>query len=159
MSSLPSLPPTLSPALSGRDAIADALYRCVLGLDNGDSALFDSAFTSNATFGINGRVSEGLPAIHTDCFDVIAKLDTTHFLTNIRINIADSGSKASATASALAQHYGGGKGLQPDQPRLLAGSLYYADLIKDDASGLWKIETFKMQSTWAEGDWGVMTGN
>ncbi|THC98781.1 hypothetical protein EYZ11_001760 [Aspergillus tanneri] len=105
----------------GRDAIADALYRCVLGLDTGDSALFDSAFTSTATLSMNGRVSEGLPAIHADCFDVIAKLDTTHFVTNIRINIADGGAKASMTASALGQHYRGGKGLQPDQTRLLAG--------------------------------------
>ncbi|KAE8392581.1 hypothetical protein BDV23DRAFT_151073 [Aspergillus alliaceus] len=159
MASLPSLPATLSPALSGRDAIADALYRCVLGLDTNDLALFDSAFTPTATFSINGQVSEGLPAIHTDCFITIAKLDTTHFLSNIRINIADDGTKASATASALSQHYRAGKGLQPGQPRFLAGSLYYVDLVKEEANDLWKIETFKLQSTWAEGDWGVMAGN
>ncbi|KGO47386.1 hypothetical protein PEX1_005070 [Penicillium expansum] len=159
MESLPSLPAVLFPALSSRDAITDTLYRCVLGLDNNDSTLFDSAFTSTATFSINGKVSSGLPAIHTDCFDVISKLDTTHFVTNIRINIADSGVKAAATASALAQHYGGGKGLQPDQPRLLAGALYYADFAKDEESGLWKIEAFKMTTSWAEGDWGVMSAN
>jgi hypothetical protein len=159
MASIPSLPATLSPALSGRDAIADVLYRLVLGLDTNDSELFDSAFTPTSTFAINGRVSEGLPAIHTDCFDVITKLDTTHFLTNVRITIDDSGKKAAATASALAQHYRGGKGLEPNQTRLLAGSLYYADLIKDESSGLWKVQDFKMKSSWAEGDWGVMTGN
>lgn len=159
MASIPSLPTTLSPALTGRDAIADALYRLVLGLDTNDKELFDSAFTPNSTFAINGRVSEGLPAIHTDCFDVITKLDTTHFITNIRTNIDDSGSKAAVTASALAQHYRGGKGLEPNQTRLLAGSLYYVDFIKDEISGLWKVKDFKMQTTWAEGDWGVLTGN
>jgi hypothetical protein len=159
MASIPSLPPTLSPPLSGRDAIADVLYRLVLGLDTNDSELFDSAFTPTATFAINGRVSEGLPAIHTDCFDVITKLDTTHFLTNIRITIDDSGKKAAATASALAQHYRGGKGLEPNQTRLLAGSLYYVDLIKDETGDLWKVQDFKMQATWAEGDWAVMSGN
>ncbi|EKV11921.1 hypothetical protein Pdw03_6904 [Penicillium digitatum] len=159
MTSLPSLPAILTPALSSRDAIADAIYRCVLGLDTNDSALFDSAFTSTATLSINDKISSGLPAIHTDCFDVISKLDTTHYVTNIRINIADSGVKAVATASVIAQHYGSGKGLQPNQPRLLAGALYYVDLVKDDSSELWKIETFKMTRSWAEGDWGVMSAN
>lgn len=159
MASIPSLPATLTPVLSSRDAIADTLYRCVLGLDTSDPALFDSAFTSTATFSINGKVSSGLPAIHTDCFDVISKLDTTHFVTNIRINIDDSGVKAAATASSLAQHYSGGKGLEPDQPRLLTGAQYYADLVKDEGSGLWKIEVFKMTTSWAEGDWAVINGN
>ncbi|CDM35751.1 hypothetical protein DTO013E5_9259 [Penicillium roqueforti] len=151
-----SLPAALTPTLSGRDAIADALYRCVLGLDTNDLALFDSAFTSTATFSIGDKTFSGLPAIHTDCFEVISKLDTTHFVTNIRINIADSGVKAAATASALAQHYRGGKGNEPDQPRLMSGAQYYADLVKDNESGLWKIEAFKMTLSWTEGDWGVM---
>ncbi|KAJ9489640.1 hypothetical protein VN97_g3654 [Penicillium thymicola] len=159
MAPLPSLPVNLTPALSSREAIADALYRCVLGLDTNDSALFDSAFTSTATFSINDKVSSGLPAIHTDCFDVISKLETTHFVTNIRINIADGGVKATATASALAQHYGGGKGLQPDQSRLLAGALYYTDLARDEESGLWKIEAFRMTTSWGERDWGVVSAN
>ncbi|KAI2711951.1 hypothetical protein CBS147332_5587 [Penicillium roqueforti] len=151
-----SLPAALTPALSGRDAIADTLYRCVLGLDTNDVALFDSAFTSTATFSIRDKTFSGLPAIRTDIFDMISKLDTTHFVTNIRINIADSGVKAAATASALAQHYRGGKGNEPDQPRLMAGAQYYADLVKDEESGLWKIEAFKMTTSWAEGDRGVM---
>lgn len=159
MASIPSLPATLSPALTGRDAIADVLYRLVLGLDTNNKELFDSAFIADSTFAINGRVSEGLPAIHTDCFEPISKLDTTHFITNIRTTVDESGSKAAVTASALAQHYRGGKGLEPSQTRLLAGSLYYADLVKDETSGLWKVKDFKMQSTWAEGDWGVLTGN
>lgn len=158
MATLPTLPAVLSPALTGRDAIADALYRLVLGLDTNNKELFDSAFTQTASFTINERVSEGLPAIHTDCFDRISKMDTTHFLTNIRINIADSGTKATATASALAQHYPGGKGLAPNQARLLAGSLYYVDLVKDDASDLWKVQDFKMEVSWKEGDSAVMTG-
>ncbi|KAL2827796.1 hypothetical protein BDW59DRAFT_143835 [Aspergillus cavernicola] len=157
--SIPSLPPTLSPALTGREAITDTLYRCVLGLDTNDATLFDSAFIPSATFAINDKVSTGLPAIHTDTFDVITKLDTTHFLTNIRINIAEDGLTASATASALSQHYGGGKGVEPAQPSLMAGSLYFVELVKEEGSGLWKIEAFKMRVSWAEGDWAVMSGN
>ncbi|OQE25998.1 hypothetical protein PENFLA_c007G03545 [Penicillium flavigenum] len=159
MESIPSLPATLNPALSGRDAIADALHRCVLGLDTNDMALFDSSFTPTATFSINGKVSSGLPAIHTNCFGIIKKLDTTHFVTNIRINIADSGVQAAATASAIAQHYPGGKGNEANAPHLLAGAQYYADFVKDEGSGLWKIETFKALTPWSEGDWGVITVN
>lgn len=157
MASIPSLPVVLSPALPDRDGIADTLYRIVLGLDTNDKELFDSGFTQTSTFTINDKTSTGLSAIHTDCFDVITKLDTTHFLTNIRISIADSSIKATATASALAQHYPGGKGLVPSQARLLAGSLYYVDLVKDEASSLWKVQDFKMKVSWAEGDWAVMT--
>lgn len=158
MTTIPSLPTTLSPPLTGREAIADALYRGVLGLDTNDAALFDSAFTQTAKFTINGQISEGLPAIHENCFNLISKLDTTHFITNTRINIDESCSKASMTASALSNHFRGGKGMQPEQPRLMAGSLYYLDLVKG-SDGTWKIEDWKMQSTWAEGDWAVMSGN
>ncbi|KAJ5894811.1 hypothetical protein N7495_006502 [Penicillium taxi] len=152
-----SLPATLSPPLDDRSAITDALYRCILGLDTNDSKLFDSAFALDASFSINGRVSQGLPAIHTDCFDLISKLDTTHFVTNIRINI--EGDKATLTASALAQHFPGSKGMAPDQSRLLTGSLYWAELVKDGADGLWKIEAVNMKSKWVEGDWAVLAGN
>ncbi|TKW54892.1 hypothetical protein CTA1_5564 [Colletotrichum tanaceti] len=155
MASTTSLPAVLSPPLNDREAVADALYRCVIGLDTNDAALFDSAFMPNASFSINGQASQGIQAIHTNCFDVIAKLDTTHFLTNLRIHIDSS--KAKLTCTALSQHFRGQKGLAPDQTYLMAGSLYWADLVKD--GDLWKIETVQMKSTWAEGDWGVMTGN
>ncbi|KAI9036889.1 nuclear transport factor 2 family protein [Aspergillus affinis] len=159
MTTIPSLPATLTPALTGRDAIADAVYRCVLGFDTGDSALFGSAFLPDSTLEINGRVLSGLAAIHTDCFDPVSKLDTTHFVSNIRINIADSGTEASLTASSIAQHYRTGKGMEADQPRLLGGSLYYVDLVtREGDGGLWRIKAFKMNSTWVEGDWGVMKG-
>ncbi|EAW10946.1 nuclear transport factor 2 family protein [Aspergillus clavatus NRRL 1] len=156
MTSIPSLPTTLAPALSGREAITDALYRFVLGLDNNDPNLFDSAFTPTATFAVNGKVSEGLPAIHADCFDLVGHLDTSHLITNVRVHIAESGGTAAATASVLAQHFLGGQGLEPAQPRLLAGAQYYAELVKEEASGLWKIAAFQMKASWAEGDWGVI---
>lgn len=159
MTTIPSLPASLSPALTGREAIADAVYRFLLGLDTSDSALFNSAFLPESTFELNGRVHEGLSAIHTGCFEPIAKLDTTHFVTNIRINIADGGAEAALTASGLAQHYREGKGMEADQPRLLGGALYYADLVRDEGEGgLWRIKAFKMNTTWVEGDWGILRG-
>ncbi|KUI55847.1 hypothetical protein VP1G_03183 [Cytospora mali] len=159
MSSLPSLPPKLSPPLNDREAINDAIYRAVVGLDTNDVNLFDSAFTEEGSFDLNGKVMEGREAIHSQCFDFISKLDTTHFITNTRININEGGSTASATASALAQHYRGGQGADPAASRFLSGVLYWMDLVKDEKDGLWKVECWRLRSVWGEGDSGVMTGN
>lgn len=156
--SLPSLPATLSPAPSGRDGVADAIYRCVAGLDTADLALFQSALTRDAVFELNGSTMMGREAIVSDCYDRISKLDTTHFITNLRVNILDGGSKAEATCAALSQHFGTGKGMEPAAARLLAGGLYWMELVLDDADRLWKMKSWKFKSTWAEGDWTVMSG-
>ncbi|PSR83724.1 hypothetical protein BD289DRAFT_435482 [Coniella lustricola] len=150
-----ALPAVLSPALAPREAIVDALYRCVNGLDSKDQTLFESAFTNDATFDLNGNVMEGLPAISTCIYDMIAKMDTTHFVTNVRVHI-ESETKASVTATALAQHYHGGQGLEPDAANFLAGSLYWGDLVKDESDGgLWKCTSWRMKTSWGIGDRGV----
>lgn len=152
--------PTALPGLTTREAIADALYRATNGLDTNDVALFDSAFTADTVFDLAGRELVGLEALHTGCFDYVGKqLDTTHFITNLRIDVADGASTAKVTASALAQHYRGGQGTQDGATRLLAGSLYHVDCVKDSASGLWKITRWKLSIVWREGDMGIMTGN
>ncbi|KAL3489614.1 SnoaL-like domain-containing protein [Aspergillus germanicus] len=163
MSSNPSnaLPIHLSPPLSPREAIADALYRCNEGLDTNNKPLFDSSFTETATLEVNGTASEGLAAIQTNCFNVLGRKNTTHFVSNIRINIEESGEKAVMSAYSLAQHYREGEGISEkgDQERLLAGNLYHLDLVKETGAaggGLWRIERFVVQSSWAEGFWGVM---
>ena len=155
MDTIPSLPATLSPPLTEREAVTDTLYRCIHGLDTNDKALFESAFTPNASFTVNGRNAQGLSALHDNCFTPVSKLDTTHFMTNMRINIDTNGTKVSMTCTALSQHFRKGKGLQPGQPKLLAGSLYYFDFVKA-SDGTWKIEDWKAKSTWAEGDWAVV---
>ncbi|OQD73224.1 hypothetical protein PENDEC_c016G02484 [Penicillium decumbens] len=153
--SIPSLPVTQTPALGGREAIADAVYRCVLAFDTDNETLFKSAFTSDAIFELNGTIMNGLDAIVTQCYASVSKMDTTHFINNLRINILDGDSKAEVTCSALAQHYRGGEGMKPDAVPLLAGALYWMDLVKDAGDGLWKIKHWKLKSTWGQGDWGV----
>ncbi|CAD6586383.1 MAG: hypothetical protein ASARMPRED_002521 [Alectoria sarmentosa] len=156
--------PTSLSSLNVREAITDAIYRCVLGLDTDDQALFDSAFTPDASFDLNGTVMSGLDAIHTGCYDTVSKLDTTHFISNVRVNVrggdddGDSTTTASMTASALAQHYRRKQGTEAGATRLLTGSLYFLDLVKDGEDGLWKIKHWRLQLVWTEGDWGVMTG-
>lgn len=39
-----SLPAVLNPPMTSREAVVDALYRCVMAFDTPDTALFDSSF-------------------------------------------------------------------------------------------------------------------
>ncbi|KAL4926730.1 nuclear transport factor 2 family protein [Aspergillus undulatus] len=171
---VPVLPHTLTPPLDPRSSITDTLYRAVLAFDTNDSALLHSSLTEDATFDLNGRVCEGLPAIHRDCFDRVGRLNTMHFVTNVRVHIYPSkdgdadgdGEKAALTASSLSQHFregeglGSGKEVGTVEERLMAGNFYYCDLIKEgsEEGGVWKIQKFIVKSTWAEGEWGVMSG-
>ena len=131
----------------------------MLGLDTGDTLLFDSAWVADGcTFDLNGTVLSGLDAIHSDCYNHISKLDTTHTVSNIRINVeeGDNAKEASMTATGVAQHYREGEGLKPDAPRLLAGSQYMLDLVKDGKDGVWRIKHMKLKIVWAEGDWTIV---
>ncbi|KAK9453080.1 hypothetical protein V1511DRAFT_489988 [Dipodascopsis uninucleata] len=153
-----ALPASLD-SLSVREAIADAIYRAVGGVDTADHALFESAFTADAIFDLNGNVMDGLDDINSKCYDKVSKLDTSHLITNIRIDIKDGKSSASVTASALAQHYRQNQGTVPDSASFLAGSLYFIDCIKDDSDGLWKIKHWKLKFAWTQGDYSIMTEN
>ncbi|EKV16241.1 hypothetical protein Pdw03_2206 [Penicillium digitatum] len=77
-----TLPVSPTPALSDRDAVADALYRGVVAFDTADDVLFKSALTDDAVLVLNGTVMEGYDAIYSQCYANIAKMDTNHFLTN-----------------------------------------------------------------------------
>lgn len=83
-------------------------------------------------------------------FEIIGPLNTTHFVSNVRVQMEEGGSKASLTASSLAQHFRPGEGFQGEQG-LLTGAIYYVNLVKD-AAGLWKSVSFKMRASWAQGD-------
>lgn len=147
-----SLPTALFPPLSGREAVVDAAYRAVLGLDTNDVKLFESAFTEDASININGNVTAGRKALVSGLFGKISKLDTTHYLTNIRINISDGETKAMMSASSMAQHFLGGNGMDFEAKRFTSGSLYLLDLVRDDKEGVWKVTSWKIQPVWGEGD-------
>ncbi|RAH71143.1 uncharacterized protein BO66DRAFT_372188 [Aspergillus aculeatinus CBS 121060] len=169
-----SLFPTTLSALPLREAIVDPLYRAVLSYDDNNLPLFESAFFEDAVLDFNGRVMEGRAAIKTGSWDPVAPLDTTHFLSNVRINLpaedrGTAAATATVTASALAQHFRAGQGNQPDTTRLTSGALYSVEVVRDFAGvdgegqgsggGVWRIKRWRMRLVWTEGDWGVMTGN
>ncbi|KAI0105671.1 hypothetical protein GGR51DRAFT_518763 [Nemania sp. FL0031] len=153
-----TLPVALSPPLSPREAVADALYRCLAGLDTPDRDLLESSFTQDACFIMGDRVIEGIKEIRAQLYEPISKLDTTHYVTNLRIHIEENGTEARMSASALAQHYRPGTGRQLDAPRLLSGGPYIIHLVKDAEGGLWRIKKFQMGPKWTEGDITVITG-
>jgi hypothetical protein len=164
MSSSFSLPAILNPPLKGREAVADALYRCALAFDTNNAALFDSTFMADGVFEVNGRAMKGLPDIHATGLALIFKLDTTHLIANVRVNMGAAGpaeeepDEASLTATVFVQHFAYGKGMEPGQDSLMSGSLYGAELARD-TDGLWKFKHLGIKATWIEGDWSVVGGN
>lgn len=161
----------LSPTPSDRDAVVDAIARCVCGLDTADRALFQSAFVADAVFDLNGAALRGMDEITTRCFDIVSALDTTHTTSGVRTTFAADGRSATATATGVAHHYRAGAGLAltdgGHRERLVVGSLYSIDLVKVDSGEgegegegeggvLWKAKTWRLKSVWSQGDWAVM---
>ncbi|TVY42688.1 hypothetical protein LOCC1_G006957 [Lachnellula occidentalis] len=167
MSSSFCLPAILNPPMTSREAVIDALYRCVTAFDSADTALFDSSFMPDGVLEINGRAMQGLPEIHTTGLALVFSVDTTHLVSNMRVHLktgstqagaAEGGNEASLTATVLAQHIAGGKGMEPGQNSLMSGSLYRAELIRD-MDGLWKFKHLQIKATWVQGDYSVIGGN
>ena len=143
--------------LSTREEIADTRVRACLGFDSNNKALWESAWAADPdiSMDINGNVMKGMDDMNKNCFDNIGPMDTQHLLTSIRIDAKEGASTAHITANALAQHYRAGKGQVPSAERMLAGSTYDVQVVKE-ASGQWKIKTLVLKITWTEGSWAVM---
>lgn len=150
--SLPTLPATLSPPLSGRDAVADALYRCIFAFDTANDVLLKSSLATDAVFDLNGNIMTGFDTIYSQCYSRVSKMDTSHHITNLRINITDEDSKAELTCTALSQHYNDGEGFKTDSAFKLVGGFYYMDLAKNSGDGLWKIKNWTLRAVWGQGD-------
>jgi SnoaL-like domain len=150
-----SLPHILT-SLTEREAIADALYRALLGLDNNDISLFNSAWSGpDAVLDLSGTVYN-LDAIRTHFFEFVGPMDTTHIISNARVDVKDGASTSSLTATTLTQHCPPGRGTEPDSPKFLTGSTHFLDLVKDKSNGSWKIEKWIMKTIWRQGDNSVM---
>lgn len=153
--------PQVLSSLTPREAITDAIYRAIIGIDRCDIPLFDSAFANeDVSFEIRAgdeiRAVQGLSNIRTQVLDRVGHMDTTHMLSNIRVDVKDGADTASLTAHALAQHCPPGRGKEPDGPKYLAGGEYWIDLVRDESDGLWKIKKWVLDIVWRQGDASVM---
>ena len=160
MSTTSSYPLVLG-GLTTREQIHDVLIRVCLGLDINDRAMWESAWDLSApaelVVDVGGNVSRGLEAVNKEVFEHVGPMATQHLLTNVRIDVQDGATAAHATAQALNQHIPAGKGLVLGSDHLLAGSLYDMRLVKD-ASGQWKLRTWKLNLLWVQGSWSVLKG-
>ncbi|KAJ5294195.1 hypothetical protein PENANT_c028G00034 [Penicillium antarcticum] len=143
--------------LSSREAITDTIYRGVLGIDTNNFDLVLPALHNSptTTFDLNGEQHKGIEAIKTCAFDKVGPLDTTHTVSNVRIEMEDGAETASATAHILGQHYRAGEGLVENSRGVLVGGLYFVDLVKDE-HGAWKITMWRIKVIWMDGDKGVI---
>ncbi|KAL6245440.1 hypothetical protein RBB50_007439 [Rhinocladiella similis] len=144
-----------SNTLTPREAVADALHRCVLGLDNNDPALFESSYVKDetATFAAGPMTIKGWDAIN-ESMTKLFSLVTTHYITNIRVEFkgADNTNTASMSAHAIAYHVRPDDAYKAEDTSYTAGCLYFIDLVKDDTDGLWKIKKWEVKIQWTTGD-------
>lgn len=137
-----------------RDAIVDALYRFGAGQDLRDRALFESAFSPEATLdltqparrlGVELPVLRGRQVIADIIMMEASRLDTLHSVTNPRITAYD-GSHARLSALVEAQNLPRG-----DHSRqLLLKNIYTADLSRQAAH--WTIDALLIENVWMSGD-------
>ena len=140
-----------------KEAIVDAVYRSIIGLDTNDRVLWESAFDKpDAVFVFGDDTMNGMDAINTGIFDRVGPLDTQHSISNVRVDHKAGTNNAYLTAYAIAQHYKAGEGMTGDAKRLLAGASYFIDLVKDSSDGLWKIKKWAMKLIWIEGDMSIV---
>lgn len=141
-----------------RAAIVDALYRFGAGQDLRDRALFESAFSPNATvdftqpahrLGVTIPVFQGRAAITDTIMAATADLATTHTVTNPRITNYD-GERAQLFALVEAQH------VPKNDPgrHLLLKNIYTLELSKQH--GEWLIDRMVIVTVWLNGQPAVL---
>ena len=155
-----SYPHTLA-SFTPREAIADAIYRAAIGFDRNDVSSFNSALTGeDASFEIHDgeKVTSvsGTSKLRDQVFAHVGPMDTSHMISNIRVDLKDGANTASLTAYALAQHCPPGRGKEQDGPKYLVGGEYWIDVVKDESDGLWKIKKWVLDVIWKQGDASVM---
>lgn len=142
-----------------RFEIIDALYRFGLGQDLRDKALFASSFTEDATVdfrpaaqkcGLDIPLMTGREAIVAIILNADTRIDTTHVVTNCRVE--QNGNTARLSALVEAQHLP-----KDDHTRhAMLKNLYDVLLIK--VGERWLIKHLYIDNVWFTGDPAVIIG-
>jgi hypothetical protein len=143
-------------ALRDEQQVIDALYRFAAGQDLRRRELFLSAFSVDAEldftqparrFGIQMPIMIGRSEI-AKIMEILAPLDTTHTVTNPRVEL--HGDEARLTALVEAQHV---SRAAPEQ-YLLLKNIYDVTLVRSAVD--WKIRSLGIRNVWYQGDPGVL---
>ncbi|KAF2167011.1 hypothetical protein M409DRAFT_22450 [Zasmidium cellare ATCC 36951] len=145
--------PTTLAGLTPREAIADAMYRCVIGLDTADLPLFESAWSKDSPvlFDMGTGAMHGLEDIKSKLYNFIAPLDTHHNCSNVRIDAKPGAKTAYLTAYSIAQHHRAGEGVDTSTKHLTSGAQYFLDVV-EDGDRVWRIKEWRMTVMWLDGD-------
>lgn len=151
--------PAINHETADKLAVIDALYRFAAGIDLRDEALLSSALAENAVSdfrpaatkaGFDYPVLEGRETIVAALMTSLAKLDTTHSVTNPRVTI--DGDTARLDALVEAQHVS-----QEGTPRnYLMKNRYDVELAR--AGDSWVITRNTVDNVWRSGDIAVLSG-
>ncbi|KAJ5108719.1 hypothetical protein N7456_005394 [Penicillium angulare] len=143
--------------LTPREAITDTAYRLARSFDHNDINAFNSAISEGAILELNitePLTFSGISNIRAATFDRIVKMDTSHMLSNIRVDVQQNAKEATLQCYTLSQHCPLGRGRDVKAPKYLAGAEFVFEMVFDegDGSGLWKIRRWVADLVWAEGD-------
>jgi hypothetical protein len=148
--------------LGEKAAITDAVLRYTAGLDYGDADLLSSALTEDAVvdltpavtkLGMEFPVLSGRETVLGALIAAVGPLDTSHSVTNVRIDLA--GDNAELRCYAQAQHFLPGQGPAPTATEhALMMNRYRAELVRDGR--LWRIRRLTIDLAWFEGDPAVL---
>ncbi|KAF4917498.1 hypothetical protein CGCVW01_v009809 [Colletotrichum viniferum] len=120
--------------------------------DENDASLLASAMTRDGALTINGNDVSSFENIKAYSLNTVGPMDTTHFVTNIRLDVADNDAAiATLTANTLAQQYPRGNGRGTSERRLLGGSKNVMELSEDKKDGLWEVNLWHMKTVWRKG--------
>ena len=94
----------------------------------------------------------------SDFFQRVFNLVTTHFTSNVRIELKDDADTASMTSHVIAYHIPPDEALKQEDTSYTASCLYFVDLVRDSGDGLWKIKKWDIRVLWTTGDSAVVHG-
>jgi len=153
-----TMSPSLTSEAADKLAVIDALYRFAAGIDLRDKSLLSSALAENAVSdfrpaaakaGFEYPVIEGRDIIVAALTASLAKLDTTHSVTNPRVAI--DGDTARLDALVEAQHVS-----QDDHTlRYLMKNRYDVELARKGDG--WVITRNTVDNVWRSGDISVLS--
>ncbi|KAJ5273915.1 hypothetical protein N7478_009040 [Penicillium angulare] len=152
--------------LTPREAITDTAYRLARSFDHNDINAFNSAISEDAVLELNitePLMFTGISNIRAATFDRVVKMDTSHMLSNIRVDVQQGAKEATLQCYTLSQHCPLGMGKDVKAPKYLAGAefMFEMDFHEGDGNGdgLWKIRRWIAGLVWAEGDESLILSN